>query len=118
MSNSWYKTSYAIPKENRAGNAFEAAIDYMLNASLLENRKNLVLVHGKVVGQGPIKGITYMHAWIEDGDEVIDVSDGKNIKMSKFLYYSIGNVSETHKYTVDRMKNQIMKFQTMGPWTV
>lgn len=116
MLKSWYKTAQETPIIEEKGDAFESAINYMLNGSMLQNRSNLVLVHGKVTGQGPIRGVVYLHAWVEDGDEVIDVSDGKNAKMSKFLYYSIGNIKDTYKYTVDVMINNILKFKTMGPW--
>jgi hypothetical protein len=50
---------------------------------------NLVMVHGEVSGQGQISGIRYGHAWIEDGDMVIDNSNNRNLKIPKMIYYSL-----------------------------
>ncbi|GAG99888.1 unnamed protein product, partial [marine sediment metagenome] len=75
----WYKTSQEfedIPAACKAGDCFEAAGRYVMDNALMGNNQNLLLVHGEVTGQGQLKGIKYGHAWIEKGNEIIDVSKG------------------------------------------
>ena len=62
----------------------------------MDSHRNLTLVHGLVTGQGDIEGIRYNHAWVEDGDTVIDAAlKGRgrdNYKFPKDLYYAIGDI--------------------------
>ena len=81
-----------IPKNNKGGDCYEVAGRYLMDESLKGN-KNLILVHGEVEGQGPIAGIRYGHAWIEDGEMIVDKSGGRNIQLPKIIYYSIGNIN-------------------------
>jgi hypothetical protein len=78
---------------------------------------NVFLVHGEVVGQGPLEGVHYGHCWIEDGEDVIDVSNGRNIRIPKDLYYTIGRIGKNvHRYTMDEARERVMKFKHWGPW--
>ena len=99
----------------KTGNCFEAAGRYMMDHGLED--KNLSLVHGEVEGQGPLDGIKYGHAWIEKGNEVIDVSNGRDIKMSKERYYQIGNIGNNlHRYNYKEFAGKITKYKHWGPW--
>ena len=55
-----------VPEENKHGDCYVQAYRYM------QSHPDVTLVHGIVTGQGPIQGLQYNHAWIEDGDMVID----------------------------------------------
>ena len=89
---------------------------------------NYILVHGEVTGQGPLEGVKYGHCWIEDGDIVIDVSNGRNIRMPKEVYYLLGRIGspETarfgieagnlHKYTWEEAREKILQHEHWGPW--
>ena len=83
-----------LPSKNKNGDCYDAAYKYVSNSS----DKNLKIVHGMVDGQGAITGIRYDHAWVEDGDMVIDPSNGKSenpLIIPKIVYYSIGNIKES-----------------------
>ena len=73
------------------GDCYEAA------AKLLYAHRScsgIVLVHGTVMGQGPIAGIRYEHAWIEIGDVVLDPSNGRFVCARKADYYAVGEINE------------------------
>jgi len=90
----------------------------MDNALFPMKNDNLILVHGEVTGLGPIAGIKYGHAWIEDGDTVIDTAGGKDIRMSKILYYALGNIDESKvfKYKPEEFRKKVLEYEHWGPW--
>ena len=108
--------SSILEKLKTDGTCFIDAKNYM------EKNTKLILVHGLVQGQGPIEGITYNHAWVEDGNTVIDSSlkeqGRKNYKFPKDLYYAIGNIQEktTFRYTYKEMLEKLVKEENYGPW--
>ena len=76
-------------------------------------------MHGEVRGQGPLDGVQYGHAWVEDGNTVIDVSNGRDIKMPKALYYAIGGIDQIgnmKRYTAEEFRKKVMKTENWGPW--
>lgn len=101
-----------IPKKNKGGDCFQVAA----NLATDFGSENLVLVHGIVTGQGPIEGIQYSHAWVEDGDQVIDKSNGRDIKLDKHLYYFVGRIEYTVRYTSDEAREMLLKTENYGPW--
>ena len=102
-----------IPEENKGGDCFEVSGKLVLSGA-----EGLVLVHGLVIGQGQIHGIEYAHGWVEDGNNVIDNSRGRNIVMPKDLYYILGNIDaqNTYRYNRDEVRRNILKSGTWGPW--
>jgi len=77
----------------------------------------LRLVHGEVTGQGPLDGVKYGHCWIEDGNTVIDVSNGRNLRMPKKLYYALGRIGDNViRYTVEQFRKRVLKYKHWGPW--
>ena len=79
----------------------------------------LILVHGEVAGQGPLEGLTYGHAWVLDGDTVIDRSNGRNLRVPKVVYYALGgieHIGNLHKYTWEQARTLIVKNKHWGPW--
>ena len=79
------------------------------------------LVHALVRGQGSCRGKRFPHAWIEDGDMVIDKSNGKDIRMEAKVYYAIGGVKPKEKgayvkYSFNAMKMKLNKTKHYGPW--
>lgn len=106
-----------------AGDCYEAAahylMDHVLGMGVVNPNHNLRLVHGEVAGQGPLEGTTFGHAWVEDGDIVIDRSRGRDIRMPKFLYYQIGRIDELnniHVYTPEEARAKLMETKVYGPW--
>ena len=80
------------------------------------------LVYGLVTGQGIIEGIRYNHAWIEEGNTVIDTAmkaqGASTYKFPKELYYAIGQVEDktTFSYTHKEMIKNMLDTENYGPW--
>lgn len=114
--------------DNKGGDCFESAGRYMLD--MIGRNKNAVLVHGEVMGRGALQDVWFGHAWIEIGDEVLEVANGKNIKMPKHIYYILGTIDQpyfqdgkmnppknnVYRYTFDEAMEMFSKHQTFGPW--
>lgn len=78
---------------------------------------NALLVHGEVMGQGPLEGIKFGHCWIEAGSVVFDRSNGREIAVPKDLYYAIGQIGgNVHKYTLEQVREKVTKTKKWGPW--
>jgi len=128
----WYKKAQEEPEEpkeqeeididdiaekNKGGDCYQVSGEYLMDM-FLQGNKNLLLVHGEVTGQGAIEGIKYGHAWIEDGQMVIDKSQGRSIKLPKHVYYVLGNIDESKviKYNYNQMTKKILETEHWGPW--
>lgn len=107
-----------IPESSRGGDCYEVSGKYVMDHALMGNNPNLFLVHGIVVGQGPIEGVEYGHAWVEDNDECIDLSQGRDIRMPKAIYYALGNIdpSKQYRYSPEEMRRKILDSGHWGPW--
>ena len=110
-----YQSREDVPEEHRNGDCYEAAGRYVMDHSLSGDR-GLVLVHGLAIGQGTISGVQFGHAWVEDGEDVLDVANGKELRVPKPLYYAIGGVSGTYKYTWEEMRKKMLEHRHWGPW--
>jgi hypothetical protein len=102
------------------GDCYEAAGNYMIEHCLHSPvEQDLTLVHGEVCGQGPLEGVTYGHAWVEDGDWVVDNSNGKSRRIPKVLYYAMGNITDLnnlHRYTWAEARVKLVTTKIWGPW--
>ncbi len=79
--------------------------------------KNIKLVHGLVHGQGALTGIVYNHAWVEDGNTVIDKTlPPKLQKLDKKVYYALGKIETVFKYSHDEVNKKSIEYETYGPW--
>jgi hypothetical protein len=97
------------------------------------------LVQGVPLGQGPIEGIRFGHAWIERTDPlpeglpddmrqafedagynvtVLDHSNGQQIEMPRVLYYQIGNINEAdvRRFTKEEAMIAAVRAGHYGPW--
>lgn len=73
------------------------------------------LVHGiAVITAGPHEGKEFGHAWLERGEEVYDAASGR--RLHRELYYRVGRVGYTHKYTQEQARAEVLKRRTYGPW--
>lgn len=80
---------------------------------------NLRLVHGEVMGQGELQGISYGHCWCEEGGEVLDFSNGRDMKIDKRVYYALGQIdrfNNTYVYDQPTFSVMISKYGHWGPW--
>lgn len=123
-----FKT-YISEGYNGDGDCMEAAVNLMMeyNSSFFGKQlrandpKGVVLVHALVRGQGPVRGKRFPHAWVEDGDTVIDQSNGNDIRMDKRAYYAIGGIKPNEKgayfkYTYAEMKKKLKTMGHYGHW--
>ena len=98
------------------GDCYEAAGRYMMEQCMSEDCK-LILVHAEATGQGPIKGVRYGHAFVLDGNTVIDKSNGRDLQMLKRLYYEIGEISDNvHEYSFEEFRSKVLQHGHWGPW--
>lgn len=101
------------------GNCYEAASNYIIDKG---PDANLTLVHGEVTGQR--EKLKYGHAWIEDGDLVIDVSNGRDLRLPKQTYYALGSIDHRpghqnlYKYTYPQTLDNLLKHENYGPWNL
>jgi len=121
----------------RLGDCYEAAGKYIMDMCN-DSGCHSTLVHGEVAGQGPLAGVRYGHAWVEDGNTVIDKSNGRDLEMPKAIYYAIGQIASPdmskwgtpegmqdpelfsggnlHKYTWEEAREKILEYGHWGPW--
>jgi len=110
------------PKAQALGDCYEAAFKFIMDECMLkpENEKRYILVHAEVMGQGPLEGTTFGHAFVvKDSAVVVDRSNGRNLEMPAFLYYGIGQIQDIgneHQYTWPEAREKAVKFETYGPW--
>ena len=57
---------------------------------VMDSDKNYMLCHGVAILK--TDGLPFGHCWIENGDFVIDKSNGLDIKLPIDYYYSMGNI--------------------------
>lgn len=100
-----------IPKPT--GDCFEAAVYLM---QWLPQELNPIIVHGEATGRGKIEGIQHAHAWVEVDDRVFDFSNGKEVVIDKDVYYAIGRVKNTVRYSQSEANAAMLNVGTFGPW--
>lgn len=98
------------------GDCYEVALNHIVYESTDED--GLVLVHGVVTGQGPLEGMVYGHAWIEDGDWVIDRSNGNDVTIPRAIYYAIGNITDTRRYDRQEAIGRCLEVGHYGAWDI
>jgi hypothetical protein len=108
----WYVTS------KNKGDCFYVAGDYVCTEGI--SNPNLVLVHAMIRPRmGTMKNVTYWHAWVEDGDVVIDLSEGKSGDKARFkkeIYYLLADPQQTQRYTFKETIDKTLSEQNWGPW--
>jgi hypothetical protein len=95
------------------GDCFKAAAEFVLGGTRDEP---LTLVHGTVLGTGPIQDIRFTHAWVELGDHVYEVANGHCVRMRAELYYRMGRVENVRRYTVTEALVEMLRTGHWGPW--
>lgn len=99
------------------GDCYQANGKYFLDNAY--RNTNLRLVHGEVSGQGELQGISYGHCWCEEGNDVLDFSNGRDLKIDKRVYYALGQIdrfNNTHVYDQPTFSEMISTHGHWGPW--
>tara|TARA_R110002167_G_scaffold43670_1_gene131825 strand:+ start:9242 stop:9577 length:336 start_codon:yes stop_codon:yes gene_type:complete len=104
----------------KAGTCYQTAFEYVFNDYMQKGKSNLILVHADVTGTGGnVEGQVYGHAFVLDGDTVIDTERLKHNDNYKFpydFYKRIGNVTNEKKYTVQEAGAKSIETGNYGPW--
>ena len=100
---------------NTDGDCFQVAGRYVLDHPTL-SKDVYAFVHGIVNGQGPLSGLAFTHAWIERDGNVIDHSNGRKIEMPIELYYTLGGIKTTVRYTPREAANKMLESGHYGAW--
>lgn len=110
------------PKEmsrlaSSGGDCYKANGQYFMDNA--HRQPNLRLVHGEVMGQGELQGISYGHCWCEIDGDVLDFSNGREIRIDKRIYYAIGSIDRInnfHTYDLMEFNERLSEFAHWGPW--
>lgn len=110
------------------GHCFENTGRYMLN----NPGTDTILVHGTMMGQGPIEGIRFAHSWLERTEEhevngqtmqvriAIDMTTDERVdeplELPADLYENIGQAEVHARYTADEVLSKLAEHQHWGPW--
>lgn len=112
MKTGWYKEA-----KNR-GDCFLVSGRYISSEGI--TNPNLVLVHAIIKPRmGKMAGVSYWHAWIEDGNKVIDLSEGKTgtaAEFNKDFYYGVADPQQIFKYTFKEVLEKTLSEHNWGPW--
>lgn len=82
---------------------------------------NYRLVQGMINGQGPVEGLRFVHAWVEDLDKnlVIDNTlpeDKRSMPRGVYYYIAKVNPDELSRYDSRQVYEMASEFKTYGPW--
>ena len=113
-------TGTRLFEEDDKGDCFEVAGRAMIDLTEEQEMYGMKLVHAYVYGQGDLTGRRFEHAWNEQGDVVLDNSNGNSVVLRKEQYYEAGGVvGEAGAYaSYDKEKSMInlLKHGHWGPW--
>jgi hypothetical protein len=135
----WYREAQGrydeVPEKHKGGDCFTQAGRYVLDEGIRGN-KGFVLVHAIIRPlMGPLAGVDYGHAWVEDGDTIIDTARN-NEKMEKQSYYMLAGLinfptqedfenrnykptvkeDRIHRYTFEEVRQMAVERGDYGPW--
>jgi hypothetical protein len=136
----WYKKSQNnyedIPESLKGGDCFTDAFNYIFTQGILGGKKDLQLVHAIICPlMGPLAGVKFGHAWVEDGNKVIDTSRS-NQEFERQTFYMLGGLINfpnsrdfqdknfqmsfkeelIHRYSVEDAQKMTVKHERYGPW--
>lgn len=111
-------------KAQETGDCYEAAFQHMMSDAMRSGIGNMAtdlkLVHAEVAGQGPLDGIRYGHAFVLDGNTVIDKSNGRNLVMPASKYFMLGDIkkapSKYFEYSWKEVQKKAVTTGHYGPW--
>ncbi len=78
----------------------------------------LKFCYAYVKGRGNLNGRRILHAWNEEGDVVLDFSNGKHIVMRKELYYYLACIEEKDitRQSAEEVMLLMLKTKKYGGW--
>ena len=122
-----FDTKQKIMKRKATGNCYQAAGDVVVMSVFKQAQENYqgepFLVHAEVSGQGPLEGVRFGHAWIEDDLFVYDYSNNKEVVLPKELYYRLGEVdvknpTKYRRYDFGQARAKMLETGNYGCWDI
>ena len=102
-----------IKKAQATGDCFRVAAKWASEQWANHNR-DIMVVHGRVTN---MEGRSFMHAWCEEGDQVIDLTTlGADKPMDKEKWYSLTQAEPLATYTAEEAIIKSIKERHWGPW--
>jgi hypothetical protein len=133
------RAKYKDKRTNKQKGIFKESVDdhgdcYEANGMIFRDIKSPTarLVHADITPRlGKMAGRTYGHAWIEDGDKLVDHTTGSSIMdliggfddmpeenvSSKSIFYGIADPKNIKKYDTKAFADMIRKHKHWGPWS-
>jgi hypothetical protein len=105
----YYSGGKETENEMRTGNCFE---DAGRRATDPFTNENWTLVHG--LPFNPAIGMRMPHGWLEKDEIVLDTNSGKEI--DKGLYYAMGKIEDTVRYTKTEARKMTVDTGHWGHW--
>lgn len=117
------------PNIQAKGNCYQAAADLFMHSTLLLGKKKMnyvgkpYLVHAEVAGKGPLEGIRFGHAWVEDDEFVYDFSNKIERVVPKDVYYLLGQVNtedpkKYRRYNQQQAREKLLSTMHYGCWDI
>ena len=100
-----------MKKVKGKGNCFNKTAEYAIHN---KDATDIKIVHGIIVGQGPIEGLEHGHAWLVKGDSVIDLENG--ITMEIKAYEKAARLKHKVTYSIKAALRLINSSGHLGPW--
>ena len=110
MSKGLIGSNPILPTMKANGDCYKVHAEAILDIALTDVR----LCHGSVWHTDVSR---HGHSWLElNEDVVMDISNGHNTVMRREQYYKVGKVQDVKRYTVEQVRELLLKHGTYGPW--
>ena len=96
------------------GDCFEAAAKFISQSAIVDYPDDYRLAHGNVAKLRQDQ--TVNHAWVEEGDLVHELSNGRHDVYSKHSYYKRHGITSVRTYTVEQALLYLAREGNWGPW--
>ena len=113
-------------KENN-GDCFESSLNALVDRKWkahvpYADPSDWRLVHTMCLGQGPIEGVRFGHAFLLNKELriVLDIANGKGGLIPALTYFALGGVDPDeypyYEYDLKEVRDNMLKHGTYGPW--
>jgi hypothetical protein len=105
------------PPDDRStpqGDCFEVAAKFIQRPEIVEYPDDYLLVHGNVAALRQDEAVN--HAWVEEGEVVHEVSNGRAFVFEKKQYYERHRITNVRTYTVAEALQLCVQHGHWGPW--
>lgn len=102
------------PPQPATGDCFSAAGKFIAQDHVVRFPKDFRLVHAKLARLR--QDVTANHAWVEEGDQVHEVSNGRHLIVPKQVYYRDVGVVDVRTFAPLEAIRLMISHGHWGPW--